>query len=87
MIAIGLFAVAITWLTVQQTWVILLRAKYFQSEQQMVDFGGRLMTTNKLVNLAALIWWIVWLWLDEPGTKKTPAVEPKPELTESSSEQ
>jgi hypothetical protein len=87
MIAIGLAAVGITWLTVQQTWIILLRTKYFQSEQQMVDLGNKLMTTNKLVNLAALIWWIVWLWLDEPGTKKTPAVEPKQELTESSPQQ
>jgi hypothetical protein len=85
MIAIGLSMVSITWLTIQQTWIILLRTAHFQSEQQMVDLGGKLMTTNKLVNLAALIWWIAWLWLDEPGTKKTAKAEPEPELEQTGS--
>jgi hypothetical protein len=25
---------------------------------------------HELVFLAALVWWIVWLWLDEPGAAK-----------------
>jgi len=31
---------------------------------------------HDLVYLAALVWWIVWLWRDEPGAAKpTPATE------------
>ena len=81
MIVIGLSAVAIAWLTVQQTWLILLRKAYFQSQEQLLSFSGKLVAADKIVYLAALVWWIVWLWLDEPGTTTAlPAeVEPEPE--------
>jgi len=26
----------------------------------------KLWNANKMVYIAALLWWIVWLWLDEP---------------------
>jgi hypothetical protein len=48
----------------------------------MLSFGSNLMTANKAVSLAALIWWIVWLWRDEPGTQET-ATETAPEQRES----
>jgi hypothetical protein len=35
------------------------------------------MNTNKLVYIAALIWWIVWLWRDEPGVEKPQVAEPE----------
>jgi len=82
MIVIGLAVVAINWLAIQQTWLILLRSAHFQSQQQMLSFGSNLMTANKAVSLAALIWWIVWLWRDEPGTQET-ATETAPEQRES----
>jgi hypothetical protein len=31
---------------------------------------ARLLNANKFVYLAALVWWIAWLWRDEPGTVK-----------------
>ena len=39
----------------------------------VVGLLGKLMNANKVVYVATLLWWIVWLWLDEPGTQKTPA--------------
>jgi hypothetical protein len=87
MIAIGLSLTAIAWLAIQQTWQIIIRTMHPNSQQeyqQILSLGNKLMITNKVVALVALIWWIVWLWLDEPGTKKTPAVEPEQALTESS---
>jgi hypothetical protein len=86
MIAIGLTAVAVSWLAIQQTWQTILRTAHPQSQQQyeqILDLGNQLMIANKVVVLAALIWWIVWLWLDEPGTKVTPAAETAPEPAES----
>jgi hypothetical protein len=90
MIAIGLSITAISWLTIQQTWQIIIRTAHPQTQQayeQILSLGTKLMNTNKVAYLVALIWWIVWLWLDEPGTAKTPAVEPKQELIESSPKQ
>jgi hypothetical protein len=86
MITIGLSISAIAWLAIQQTWQIIVRTAHPQTQQeyeQILSLGTRLMNTNKVVYLAALIWWIVWLWFDEPGTQKTPAVRPKQELMES----
>jgi hypothetical protein len=35
------------------------------------------LNASKLVFLAALVWWIVWLWRDEPGTTAVAATEEK----------
>jgi hypothetical protein len=80
MIAIGLATVAITWLGVQQTWQVIARTVHPQSQQEyehLLGLGNGLMNTNKLVYIAALIWWIVWLWRDEPEAKKPQAAEPE----------
>jgi hypothetical protein len=34
------------------------------------------------VYLAAAVWWIVWLWRDEPGAVETVTVETEQRLTE-----
>ncbi len=71
MIVIGLSMVAVDELGTQQVWRVLTRSVHPQSQaeyQHLVDLGARLMNINSGVYLAALIWWIVWLWLDEPGT-------------------
>jgi len=44
----------------------------------VLALGARLVNANKAVYVAVLVWWIVWLWLDEPGTK-TEAVNAAPE--------
>jgi hypothetical protein len=86
MIAIGLSTVSIAWLAVVGVWQIIARTAHPQSQQEyarLVALGAKLMNANKVVYLAALIWWIVWLWRDEPGTAQT-ATETVPELAESS---
>jgi hypothetical protein len=80
MIAIGLTTVAIAWLTIQQTWQVIARTAHPQSQQEyehLLGLGNGLMNTNKLVYIAALIWWIVWLWRDEPGVEKPQVAEPE----------
>jgi hypothetical protein len=35
------------------------------------------LNANKAVYVAVLVWWIVWLWLDEPGAATETAAEEK----------
>jgi len=91
MIAIGLSTVAIAWVATQETLLILARTAHPRTQQEYDRiFGlsgglvGRLLNANNVVYLAALVWWIAWLWLDEPGTAPPPAAdETAPEQTES----
>jgi len=72
-IVIGLSTVAIAWLAVQGTWQIVahtVRPTSQQEYERVLALGARLVNANKAVYVAALVWWIVWLWLDEPGTDK-----------------
>ena len=82
MIAIGLSTVAISWLATQETLLILARTAHPRTQQEYDRiFGlsgglvGRLLNANNVVYLAALVWWIAWLWLDEPGTAPPPAAD------------
>jgi hypothetical protein len=54
------------------------RAEY----DRILGLLSKLMNANEVVYLAALVWWIVWLWLDEPGTAETPPVATTPEPAE-----
>jgi hypothetical protein len=86
MIAIGLSTVAIAWLTVQAAWEIILRTTQVHDRaehQHLMALGARLLNADSVVYLAALVWWIAWLWLDEPGTPQTAAAYTAPEQTES----
>jgi hypothetical protein len=81
-IAIGLSTVSMAWLAVQGTWQFLAQTVHPQTQQEyerIMDLGAKLVNANKVVYLAALVWWIVWLWLDEPGTA---AAEPQQEAAE-----
>jgi hypothetical protein len=72
MIAIGLSTVAIAWLAIQGTVQSIARTSHPQSQaeyQRLIGLVNQLVNANQAVYLAALLWWIVWLWLDEPGTK------------------
>jgi hypothetical protein len=70
-IAIGLSTAAFAWLAIQGMWQIVARTVHPQTQQEyerIMGLGGKLVNANKVVFLAVLVWWIVWLWLDEPGT-------------------
>ncbi|MGB9153662.1 MAG: hypothetical protein WCD70_11310 [Alphaproteobacteria bacterium] len=49
-----------------------------QEYEHLVSLATKLGNANKVVYIAALLWWIVWLWLDEPGTAPVAAIEEKP---------
>jgi hypothetical protein len=68
-IVIGLAAVAMAWLAVQGIWLSITRHAHPTTRleiERIVALGTRLVNANKIVYIAALIWWIVWLWFDEP---------------------
>jgi hypothetical protein len=80
MIAIGLSTVAISLLALQATVMSIVRTAHTHSQQEyerIVGLVTNLVNANKLVYLCALVWWIVWLWLDEPGATAVAATEEK----------
>ena len=71
-IVIGLFAVAVSLLALEV--VVLSTFHYTKAESTSVmHLRLSFAFAHELMFLAALVWWIVWLWLDEPG-----AAEPAP---------
>jgi hypothetical protein len=73
MISIGLSATSIAWLTVQAVVQSIVKTAHPQSREEyehILDLIAKLLNASKLVFLAALVWWIVWLWQDEPGAAK-----------------
>ncbi|MGD0800370.1 MAG: hypothetical protein ABR906_03560 [Terracidiphilus sp.] len=78
MIAIGLWTAATSWLAMQGVWEYIARTAHFHNRaeyDQVVSLEGKLINANSVVFLAVLLWWIVWLWLEEPGTAKLELVE------------
>ena len=85
MIAIGLSTVAIALLALQATVQSIVQMAHPHSQQEyerVVGLVTNLVNANKLVYLCALLWWIVWLWRDEPG-----AATAAPELAASAQEE
>jgi hypothetical protein len=80
MIAIGLSTVAVALLAIQGTVQYIIRTAHPQSRadvQRILDMITKLSNANKMVYLAALVWWVVWLWLDEPGAAAVAVTEEK----------
>jgi hypothetical protein len=80
MISIGLSAIAIAWLAVQAVVQSIVKTAHPQSREEyerVLDLIAKLLNASKLVFLAALVWWIVWLWRDEPGATAVAATEEK----------
>jgi hypothetical protein len=79
-IAIGLAAVALATLAEQaylqylSTRVQITSSEQYQSLMKLVTW---LVDGNQVFYIVALIWWIVWLWRDEPSAApvETPAAE------------
>jgi hypothetical protein len=85
MIVIGLSTVAVTVLSMQAAVQSIIRSAHPQTKaeyEHILSLIGKLWNTNKVVYLAALVWWIVWLWLDEPGTVAEAAGAATDEKTE-----
>jgi hypothetical protein len=70
LIAIGLSTAAIAQLAVQGAWqtIAMRAAPQTQSEyERLLGLRDKLFNANSAIYVAVLVWWIVWLWLDEPG--------------------
>lgn len=85
-IAIGLSTASITQLTVQGIWQKVISsaiatpaiAQSMADRQRIMGLGEKLSNTNSTVYVAILIWWIVCLWRDEPGTVRVADHPPAP---------
>jgi hypothetical protein len=70
-IAIGLSTASIAQLSIQGIWQTIARtavARSMAEYNHILDIREHLFNTNSAVYIAVLIWWIVTLWKDEPGT-------------------
>jgi hypothetical protein len=78
-IVIGLSTASLAQLSVQITWQIIARtaAPHSMAEyERIVGLREKLFNANSAVYVVVLVWWIVFLWLDEPGA--APAVPQLP---------
>jgi len=71
-IVLGLAVAAAAQLTVRGVWqAITLKAVVHSRTQydQLMTLRDRMYSANDIVYFGVLIWWIVCLWIDEPGAK------------------
>lgn len=71
MIAIGLSTAALAQLAVRLIWQLIATHTTIHSRAEYERFMAlrdRLYHGSNVVFICALVWWIAWLWLDEPGT-------------------
>jgi hypothetical protein len=74
-IAIGLSTASIAQLAVQGIWqLIALKAvPHSQAEfQRIMGLREKMFNANGAIYIAVVVWWIAFLWLDEPGSKSVP---------------
>lgn len=70
-IAIGLSTASMGQLGVQAIWQAIARhaaPKSMEEYNHILGLRDRLFNANSLVFIAVLVWWIVSMWIDEPGT-------------------
>ncbi len=95
-IVIGLSTAAIAQLAIRIVWqVIALHTTIHQKSDyvRVMALQEKFFNADSVVFVAALVWWIVCLWMDEPGAKTAaaasrqqlpPAVDAEPPRTEQS---
>lgn len=69
-IVIGLSTASITQLAVQLIWQMIARKAVPHSQAEydrILGLRDKLFNANGAIYIAVLIWWIVCLWMDEPG--------------------
>ena len=79
-IAIGLSTAALSQFAVRLIWQRIATHTTIHSQadyQHALTLRDRIYNANNVVYLLVLVWWIAWLWLDEPGTEsRQPGSEP-----------
>jgi len=69
-ITIGLSTASLSQVGAQGIWEIIARHTIPHTREEyehVVGLQGKLLNTNSAVYVIVLIWWIVCLWMDEPG--------------------
>jgi hypothetical protein len=77
-IAIGLATVGLAQVGTRAVWELIARriTVHTQAEyQHAMDLRDHIYNANNLLFWLVLVWWIAWLWLDEPGTQQPHAIE------------
>src|SRR4051794_13164045 len=85
-IAIGLSTASLTVLVIQGVWENVIKAaranpailQSIPQQQRVIGLGEKLSNANSTIYIAILIWWIVCLWRDEPGTARNPEKPSEP---------
>lgn len=75
-IVIGLSTASIAQLAVRAIWqtIALHTTVHSQAEyQHVMDLQEKFYNANSVIFMAVLVWWIVCLWIDEPGAKAVEA--------------
>lgn len=75
-IVIGLFTSAISQLALTVAIQRIARPQTRADLDRIVGFRDKLINASSIVYLAVLVWWIVCLWIDEPGTQPEAAELP-----------
>ncbi len=86
-IVIGLSTASLSQMSVQAIWQIIARhtTPHSQAEyQRVMGIQDKMLNANSAVYVLVLIWWIVCLWIDEPGSAAAETVSvdsAPPEIT------
>ena len=73
-ILIGLSLAGMSQLAVRALWQRIAAHAVVHSlseYERLLGVRARIFDANNMVFLCALVWWIAWLWLEEPATAKT----------------
>jgi hypothetical protein len=80
-ITIGLSTASLSQIGVQVIWQLIARsaAPHSMAEyQHIIGLRDKLLNANSAVFVVVLIWWIVCLWIDEPGTANAEPTKAEP---------
>ena len=77
-IAIGLSTSSLAQLTIGVVWERIAHTAVVQTmadQQRILGIRDKLFNANSTMYVAVVVWWIVWLWRDEPGHAPAAAAE------------
>ncbi len=85
LVIIGLSTASLGQLATQLIWQAIAKSAAPHSMAEythIMDLREKLLNANSAIYVAVLIWWILWLWFDEPGANTTsePVSSNTPEL-------
>ncbi|HKF47848.1 MAG TPA: hypothetical protein VKB38_10865 [Terracidiphilus sp.] len=80
-VAIGLSAASIGQLTIQVVWQEIARTAVAHTRaeyERILGIRDHLFNANSTLTIVVLVWWIVCLWIDEPGAKPAATATTEP---------